>query len=64
MASNTEVYQDTEVDKEILRQTLARATEAFLENKILIREFADAGLDFAVMAKQEEMVVFKRYASD
>ena len=64
MASNTEVYQDTEVDKEILRKTLARATEAFLENKILIREFADAGLDFAVMAKQEEMVVFKRYAPD
>lgn len=61
MASNTEVYQDTEVDKEILRQTLARATEAFLENKILIREFADAGLDFAVMAKQEEQRVFRKY---
>lgn len=61
MASNTEVYQDTEVDKEILRQTLARATEAFLENIILIREFADAGLDFAVMAKQEEQRVFRKY---
>ncbi len=41
-----------------------RATDAFLENKILIKEFADVGLDFAVMAKQEEMTIFKRYASD
>ena len=38
VASNTEMSQDTEVDKEILRQTLARATETFLENKILIKE--------------------------
>ena len=43
VASNTEMSQDAEVDKEILRQTLARATEAFLENKILIREFSDVG---------------------
>ena len=61
VASKTEMSQDAEVDKEILRQTLARATEAFLENKILIKEFKDVGLDFTVMVKQEELNVFKRY---
>ncbi len=61
VASNTEMSQDAEVDKEILRQTLARATEAFLENKIIIKEFKDVGLDFTVMVKQEELNVFKRY---
>ena len=64
VASNTPVSQDEELDKEILRQNLSRATDAFLENKILIKEFADVGLDFAVMAKQEEMTIFKRYTSD
>ena len=53
--------QDAEVDKELLRQTLARATEAFLENKILIKEFKDVGLDFTVMVKQEELNILKRY---
>jgi predicted lipid carrier protein YhbT len=55
------MIQDAEVDKEILRQTLARATETFLENKILIKEFNDVGLDFTVMVKQEELNIFKRY---
>lgn len=61
VASNTEMSKDTEVDKEILRQTLTRATETFLENKILIKEFKDVGLDFTVMVKQEELNIFKRY---
>ena len=61
VASNTEMSQDAEVDKELLRQTLARATEAFLENKILIKEFKDVGLDFTVMVKQEELNILKRY---
>lgn len=64
VANNTPVSKDTELDKEILRQNLARATETFLENKILIKEFANVGLDFAVMAKQEEQNTFKRYTSD
>ena len=64
VASNTPISQDEELDKEILRQNLNRATDAFLENKILIKEFADVGLDFAVMAKQEERTIFKRYTSD
>ena len=61
IASNTEMSQDTDVDQEILRQTFARATEAFMENKILIKEFHDVGLDFTVMVKQEEAFVLKRY---
>ena len=64
VANNTPVCQDIELDKEILKQNLARATETFLENKILIKEFADVGLDFALMAKQEEENTFKRYTSD
>lgn len=63
VAINTPVSQDIEVDKEILRQNLARATETFMENKILIKEFADVGLNFSAMAKQEELNVFKRYTS-
>ena len=63
IASNTEMNQDTDVDQEILRQIFARATEAFMENKILIKEFHDVGLDFTVMVKQEEQIVFKRYTS-
>jgi uncharacterized tellurite resistance protein B-like protein len=64
VASNTSISQDEEVDKEILRQNLARATETFLENKILIKEFEDVGLNFSAMAKQEEQNIFKRYISD
>ena len=63
VASNTEVSADAGVDKEILRQTLTRATETFLENKILIKEFKDVGLDFALMVKQEELRAFKRYTT-
>ncbi len=63
VASNTPISQDKEVDKEILRQNLARATEVFLENKILIKEFADVGLDFSIMARQEEQNAFKKYVS-
>lgn len=63
VANNTPISQDVELGKEILRQNLARATETFLENTILIREFAAVGLDFAVMARQEEINVFKRYTA-
>lgn len=63
VANNTPVSQDVELDKEILRQNLARATETFIENKILINEFANVGLDFSVIAQQEEKNVFKRYST-
>lgn len=63
VATYTEVSQDEELDREVLRQNLARATVTFLENTILIREFAAVGLDFAVMARQEEINVFKRYTA-
>lgn len=63
VATHTEVSQDEELDREVLRQNLARATVTFLENTILIREFADVGLDFAIMAKQEEQNIFKRYTA-
>ena len=64
VAKNTPVSRDEEVDKEILRLNLARATEAFMENTILIKEFSDVGLDFSAMVKQEEQNIFKRYISD
>lgn len=61
VASHTEISQDKELDREILRQNLAHATETFLENAILIKEFADEGLDFSVIARQEELNIFRRY---
>lgn len=61
VASNTETSQDEELDKKILRQNLARATEAFLENGILIKDFADMGLDFSIMVRQEEQRIFLKY---
>lgn len=64
VANNTPIRQNEEVDMEILRQNLACATETFLENKILIKEFADVGLNFSAMVKQEEQNIFKRYISD
>lgn len=63
VATYTEVSQDKELDREILRQNLACATVTFLENTILIKEFAHVGLDFAVMAKQEELNIFKKYSA-
>lgn len=62
IANHTETSQDAELDKEILRQNLSRATEAFLGNTILTKEFNDVGVDFPAMLKQEETYVFKRYA--
>jgi len=61
VAKNTEMRQDAELDNEILRQNLSRATETFLENTILVKEFEDAGVDFPAMLKQEEMFIYKRY---
>jgi len=63
VASHTEVSKDRKLDTEMLRRNLAHTTATFLENTILIKEFADVGLDFAMMAKQEEMKVYKRYTT-
>jgi uncharacterized tellurite resistance protein B-like protein len=63
VANNSETSHDVEVDTEILRQNLSRATETFLENGILIREFGDIGIDFPAMLAEEESFVFKRYTS-
>jgi len=63
VANHTRMCQDAEMDSERLRQNLSRATEAFLENTILVKEFEDVGVDFATLLKQEEMFVFGRYIS-
>ena len=63
VAQNTEISQDVASDQEILRQNLARATEAFLENSILMKEFEDIGVDFPAMLEQEELFALKRYAA-
>lgn len=62
IAQNTGVLENREADRELLRQNLARATKMLIENKILIKEFADIGCDFPSMLKQEEQIIFKRYA--
>lgn len=61
IASHTNTSQNIEANRELLRQTLSHASETFLENIILIKEFNDVGLDFATMVKQEELTVYKRY---
>ena len=61
VANNTEMSHDVELDAEILRQNLARATEAFLENSILMKEFEDIGVDFPSMLIQEEALALRRY---
>ena len=62
VAAHTEMLQDIEADRELLRQNLEKATETFMENKILMKEFHDMNLDFAKMLKEEERMVFKKYA--
>lgn len=57
----SEKGENEEATFENVRQNLARATEVFTENKILIKEFSDMHLDFVRMAKEEEMKVLKRY---
>ena len=61
VASSAQANCDGQIDKEFLYRNLARATEAFLENKILINEFAAIGIDFTIMVKQEEARVLERY---
>lgn len=56
----SEVTQDEDLTREIMRQNLARATEVFLENKILVKEFDDMKLNFASMLKEEELKVYKK----
>lgn len=63
VASHTEVSQDEEQDREVLRQTLARATQTLMENKLLITEFAHVGLNFGTILKEEESRTFRRYCS-
>lgn len=62
VARHTETNQDENLSRETLRKSLAHATEVFLENRILVKEFAEAGLNFQEMVVQEAMEVLKRYA--
>lgn len=61
VAIHTERLADVEADRELLRQNLARATETFAENGILIKEFKNMGLNFLEMLKEEELKTFRRY---
>lgn len=61
IAVNTEKLQDIETDRELLRQNLERATETFMENQILIKEFGHMKLDFVQMLKEEESKILKKY---
>ena len=61
VACNTEQLADVDADCELLRQNLERAMQAFLENKILIKEFSDMKLDFRRILQEEAQIVFKKY---
>ena len=60
-ASHTERLQDEEASRELLRRNLERATETFMENRIIMKEFKDMNLDFPRILKEEEFRTFKRY---
>ena len=61
IAANTNNLQNDEAYIELLRRNLAKATETFLENKILIDGFKRAGLDFCRILKEEERKVYLKY---
>lgn len=61
IAAHTPTLQDEETDKELLRQNLIQASETFLENKMLVKGFKRAGLDFFGILKDVELKVFLKY---
>lgn len=61
IAQNTERLSDPEADRELLLQNLERATETFMENQILIKEFQNLNLDFISMLKEEELRALRKY---
>ena len=61
VASHITRSQDEAQHIERLRRSFARTSNAFLANKILIKEFADIGVDFYIMVKQEELRALKKY---
>lgn len=61
IAVHTDVMQNEEADRELLRQNLAQATETFLENKMLINGFKQAGLNLPRILKEEETKIYISY---
>ena len=61
VAIHTERLQDEKDDQDLLRQKLAHATETFMENRIIMKEFKDLNLDFPKMLKEEELRTYKRF---
>ena len=61
VAIHTERLQDEKDDQDLLRQNLAHATETFMENRIIMKEFKDLNLDFPKMLKEEELRTYKRF---
>ena len=64
VANHITESQDEAEYVERIRQSFARTTDAFLANKILIKEFGDIGVDFYVMVRQEELRALKKYIPD
>lgn len=61
VASHIVRGQDKTQYAERLRRSFARTSNAFLSNKILIKEYEDIGADFYIMVKQEELRALKKY---
>lgn len=62
IAAHTDVLQNKEADRELLRQNLAQATETFLENKMLMKGFEQAGLNLPRILKEEEAKIYISYS--
>ena len=61
IAAHTPTLQNEETNKELLRQNLTQASETFLENKLLAKEFKRAGLDYFGILKDVELKIFLKY---
>ena len=61
IAANTEHLPDEEADMELLRENLECATDTLTKNHILARGFANAGLNFDLLLKEEEVRTLAKY---
>ena len=61
VAENTNVIGDPAEDEALLRNAMEKAEQLFLENTILIKEFSDIGVDFALLLSQERELAIRRW---
>lgn len=61
VAESTDIMGDPAEDEAMLRQVMQRAGEAFLQNRILCKEFGDIGVNFSQLLQQERELAIRRW---